>query len=68
MGGSDGWGGPAARSFAGCAALALALSGCGPIASVGSTLYSGSEALATIAKQTMEGEAGKPDDTGDDPE
>ena len=70
MGGSHGRGGPAGRLLPGCAvlAVALALSGCGPIASVGSTVYSSGEALATVAKQAMEGAAGNAEETGDGPE
>ena len=47
--------GRASRWVAGCAALALvpALSGCGAVASVGSTLYSTSEAIATVVKDKM---------------
>ena len=71
MGGSEGCGGPAVRSFldgAALAAVALILSGCGPVANVGLNLYSSGEALATIAKQAMEDEGGNTEEAGDDPE
>ena len=53
-----------------CAALAaaLALSGCGLMMSVGSTVYSGGEALATIAKQAADGEGGSAAEPGAQPE
>ena len=57
--GAAGWRSRASRWAAGCAALALmpalvpALSGCGAVASVGSTLYSASEAIATVVKDKM---------------
>ena len=45
----------ASRWAAGCAALALlsALAGCGAVATVGSTVYSTSEAIATVVKDKM---------------
>ena len=65
MGGRDGCRGAAGRFSIGCAALtvALSLSGCGMVASVSSTVYSSGEALATIAKQAMEGEGGTGEET-----
>ena len=47
--------GRARRWAAGWAALALvpALSGCGAVSTVGSTLYSTSEAIATVVKDNM---------------
>ena len=53
--GAAGRRGRARRWAAGWAALALvpALFGCGAVASVGSTLYSTSEAIATVVKDNM---------------
>lgn len=58
--------GRARRWAAGCAALALlpALSGCGGVAAVGSTLYSTSEAIATVVKDAVEERDGGPTESG----
>ena len=60
--------GLARRGAIACAALALvsALSGCGGVASVGSTLYSTSEAIATVVKDAID--AGSADEPEIEPE
>lgn len=47
-------------------ALLPALSGCGAVAAVGTTVYSASEAIATAVKDTIEEPDGRPaeDDEG----
>lgn len=60
----------AKRTVASCAALAVAvaLSGCGPVISVASTAYNGVEALVTVGKLAADGDSGYQPDTGDAPE
>ena len=60
----------AGRTVAGCAAVAVAvaLSGCGPVLSVASSAYNGVEALVTVGKLAADGDSGYQPDTGDAPE
>ncbi len=54
----------------GCAVLAvvLALSGCGGVATVGSTVVSGAEAVGTLVKKSVRDEEKKKDEAAARPE